>query len=199
MPSSYTSLLGFAQPTTGELTNQWGTVVNNQLTQLVEDSIAQYSTASVTAGDWTLSTTAGGQANEARTAILVVTGTPGTTRYINAPGSSKIYVVINNSDSTVYLRAPTGASTYTNGVFILPGQSALCAWDNVTASDFVKVAGGGGGATGGGTNQIFFENGQTVSVSYTITSGKNAGTFGPVTIDSGVTVTVPSGSVWTVV
>lgn len=196
MPSSYTSLLGFVQPTTGELTNQWGTVVNNQLTQLVEDSIAQYSTASVTAGDWTLSTTGGGQQNEARTAILVVTGTPGTTRYIIAPKQSKTYVVINNSDSTVYLIG--GPTSPTAGTFILPSQSALCAWDN-TISDFVKVAGGGGGATGGGTNQIFFENGQTISVNYTITSGKNAGTFGPVSINSGITVTVPSGSVWTVV
>ena len=196
MPSSYTTLLGFVQPTTGELTNQWGTVVNNQLTQLVEDSIAQYSTASVTVADWTLTTTGGGTANQARTAILIVTGIPGATRYINAPKQSKQYVVINNCDSTVYLRG--GPTSPTAGVFILPGQSALCAWDS-TASDFVKVAGGSGGATGGGTNQIFFENGQTVTVNYTITSGKNAGTFGPVTVDSGITVTVPTGSVWTVV
>jgi hypothetical protein len=199
MPSSYTSLLGFVQPVTGELTNQWGTVVNNQLTQLVEDSIAQYSTASVASGDWTLTTNAAGAPNQARTAILVATGdTGGATRNINAPGSSKTYVVINNSTGLLYLRAPT-VSGYTTGVFILPGQSALCAWDNVTANDFVKVAGGGGGASGGGTNQIFYQNDQTVTVSYAITDGKNAGTFGPITIDSGVTVTVPTGSVWTVV
>lgn len=57
----------------------------------------------------------------------------------------------------------------------------------------------GGGATGTGTDDIFIENGQAVTADYTITAGKNAGTFGPVTINSGVTVTVPSGSVWTVV
>lgn len=57
----------------------------------------------------------------------------------------------------------------------------------------------GGGATGGGSDDVFIENGQTVNSSYTITSGKNAGTFGPVTIASGVTVTVPSGSVWTII
>lgn len=196
MPSSYTTLLGFVQPTTGELTNQWGTVVNNQLTQLVEDSIAQYSTANVTGSDWTLTTTGGGVSNQARTAILIVTGTPGATRYVYAPKQSKSYVVINNCDSLIYLKG--GPTSPTTGVFILPGQSALCSWDN-TASDFVKVAGGSGGATGGGTNQIFFENGQTITVNYTITAGKNAGTFGPVTVDSGITVTVPTGSVWTVV
>ena len=55
------------------------------------------------------------------------------------------------------------------------------------------------GATGGGTDQIFYENGQTVTTSYTLSTNKNAVTAGPVTINSGVTVTVPSGSSWVVV
>lgn len=62
----------------------------------------------------------------------------------------------------------------------------------------VPVA-GGGGATGGGTDEVFYENDQTVTTNYTITTNKNAVTAGPVTVDSGVTVTVPSGSVWVVV
>lgn len=57
----------------------------------------------------------------------------------------------------------------------------------------------GGGATGGGSDDIFYENGQTVSTNYTITSGKNALSAGPITIASGITVTVPSGSEWSVV
>jgi molybdenum cofactor biosynthesis enzyme len=169
------------------------------LTQLVEDSIAQYSTASVTSGDWTLTTTAGGVANEARTAILIATGTPATTRYIYAPSQSKTYVVVNNctDQSAVWIRGGT-SSSHTTGVKIEALGSALVAWDS-TANDFVKIAGGGGGAAGAGSNQIFFQNDLTVTGSYTIPDGKNAGTFGPVTIDSGVTVTVPSGSVWSVV
>ena len=199
MPSSYTSLLGLVLPATGELTSTWGTTVNTSLTQLVEDSIAQYSTASVTAGDWTLTTTAGGVSNEARTAILIATGAPGTTRYIYAPSQSKTYVVINNcSDSSVvYIRGGT-SSSHTTGVPIAAGSSALVSWDSTT-SDFVVVAGGGSGATGAGGDQVFIENDQTVTTSYSIPSNKNAGTFGPVTINSGVVVTVPSGSVWTVV
>jgi hypothetical protein len=58
---------------------------------------------------------------------------------------------------------------------------------------------GTGGATGGGTDQIFYQNGQTVTTNYTISTNYNAGTFGPISIDSGVTVTIPSGSTWTVV
>jgi hypothetical protein len=57
----------------------------------------------------------------------------------------------------------------------------------------------GGGATGGGSDRVFFENDVVVTENYTITSSANAGSFGPVTIDDGVTVTIPSGSVWTVV
>lgn len=57
----------------------------------------------------------------------------------------------------------------------------------------------GGGATGGGSDAVFHENGQTVTTDYTITSGKNAMSAGPITIASGITVTVPSGSEWTVV
>jgi hypothetical protein len=57
----------------------------------------------------------------------------------------------------------------------------------------------GGGAAGTGADEIFYENDQVVSGSYTITSGRNAMTAGPVTVDSGVVVTIPSGSTWTVV
>ena len=56
-----------------------------------------------------------------------------------------------------------------------------------------------GGAAGGGTDDIFYENSQTVTTNYTISTNKNAMTAGPVTINAGVTVTVPSGSSWVVV
>lgn len=54
-------------------------------------------------------------------------------------------------------------------------------------------------STTGAINDIFYENSTTVTANYTITSGKNAVTAGPVTIASGITVTVPSGSRWAVV
>ena len=59
--------------------------------------------------------------------------------------------------------------------------------------------GGGGGATGGGDDEIFYENGQTVTTDYTITTDKNAMTAGPIEIDAAATITIPSGSVWSVV
>ena len=54
------------------------------------------------------------------------------------------------------------------------------------------------GATGGGTDKVFWENGQTVTTDYTITDGQNAGTWGPITINNGVTVTIGDGEYWTI-
>lgn len=55
------------------------------------------------------------------------------------------------------------------------------------------------GATGGADDQVFYENKQVVTTNYAIATGKNAMSAGPITINSGITVTVPSGSTWTIV
>lgn len=57
----------------------------------------------------------------------------------------------------------------------------------------------GGGATGAPNNPFIYENDIHVTANYTITTGKNAMSAGPITVDSGVTVTVPPGSVWSIV
>lgn len=56
----------------------------------------------------------------------------------------------------------------------------------------------GGGATGGGTDEVFQENGVTVTTSYTLSTNKNAMSVGPITVNSGVTVTIPSGQRWVI-
>jgi hypothetical protein len=106
---------------------------------LVEDSIASTSSFDITAADWTLTTTGGGQANEARAAVLLVTGTPGTTRSIFAPKQSKVYVVVNNSNSSVVLKG--GPASPTTGATVLTGVTALVVWNTAT-SDFVVTATG---------------------------------------------------------
>ena len=54
-------------------------------------------------------------------------------------------------------------------------------------------------AAGGGTDEVFFENDNAVTTNYTLQTGKNAMSAGPITINSGVTVTVPSGQSWVIV
>jgi hypothetical protein len=88
----------------------------------------------------------------------------------------------------------TGATTFTYTMLSTPSGSA-----SVVGSYKVGVWGQiGGGATGNGGDQVFVENSQTVTSSYSIPSGKNASTVSPITINGGVTVTVPSGSRWVV-
>ena len=67
------------------------------------------------------------------------------------------------------------------------------------AVDGSNLTGISAGATGGGADEVFYENDQTVTTNYTITNGKNAMAAGPITINSGVTVTVGSGETLTIV
>jgi hypothetical protein len=48
------------------------------------------------------------------------------------------------------------------------------------------------------TTKGLYENNSVISANYTITSGNNAMSSGPITVNSGITVTVPSGSRWVV-
>lgn len=159
MTTAYTSLLGFALPVTGELSGTWGDVVNNSITQLVEDSVAGYATASVTSGNWTLTTSGSGAANQARMAILRPTGTPGTGRSILAPNSSKAYIIDNQSDSTVTIKGSTGPTT---GVAVASGKQALVAWNG---SDFVQV----GASAGGSNTQIQYNSSGALAGSSSLT------------------------------
>ena len=52
---------------------------------------------------------------------------------------------------------------------------------------------------GASTNTVFFENAKEVAVNYQITSTKNAMSAGPISINAGIAVTVPSGCAWTIV
>jgi hypothetical protein len=74
---------------------------------------------------------------------------------------------------------------------------------NTDTSQFEGYQGGawgqlGGGATGGGGDEVFVENGVTVTNSYTLSANKNAESVGPITINSGAVVTIPSTQRWVI-
>ena len=127
MTINYTTLLGLAQPVTGTEQGTWGTVVNDEITALLEEAVAGGETIDVTSGNVTLTDT-DGVANQARNAILLITGTPGTSRNVVAPSTSKVYIVRNGSDGAVVLKGSA-----TTGVTIPAGGDALCFWNG---SDF---------------------------------------------------------------
>lgn len=80
-----------------------------------------------------------------------------------------------------------------------PGQIRLNTtygtFEGYNGSNWTSV---GGGATGAGGDQVFVQNQAVVTTSYTLTTGYNASSVGPITINNGVVVTIPSGQTWAV-
>jgi hypothetical protein len=102
----------------------------------------------------------------------------------------------------------TGVSSFTAYSVLLGGTTSTGALQNVSGlgtSGQVLTSNGAGAApswaavTASASGGMFWENDITLTSNYTITTNKNAMTAGPVTINAGVTVTVPSTSTWTIV
>jgi hypothetical protein len=146
----YTTNLGLALPTTGDLAGLWGYTVNDSITSLLDSAVAGTVTLSADA-DTTLTTT-DGAANQARAAVINWTASGTVTRNINAPKHSKIYVVFNNTGSTQSIVIRGGPTLPTAGVTIVAGDQAVVAWNG---SDFEKV---GGGNPAGSNTQVQFNN-----------------------------------------
>ena len=106
-----------------------------------------------------------------------------------------------DSDSSHYVGFQAPATVSSSLTWTLPAtDAAVSGYALVSdASGTLSWAAAGGGANGNGTNEIFWENDQIITGDYQITNNKNAGSFGPITIQSGVTVTVGADETWTVV
>jgi hypothetical protein len=124
------------------------------------------------------------------TATVATNGAHGlsTGAYVTVSGASPS--AYNGSFTITYVSATEFSYTMGSnpGANATGGSYTYGAWSSI-----------GGGATGGGANQVFVLNDQTVSVSYTIPTGKNASSAGPITIATGVVVTVPTDSTWVIV
>ena len=106
-----------------------------------------------------------------------------------------------DADSSHYVGFQAPATVSSSLTWTLPSaDAAVSGYALVSdASGTLSWAAAGAGAVGGGGNEIFWENDQTVTQDYTITNGKNAGSFGPIEIQSGATVTIGAGETWTIV
>jgi hypothetical protein len=119
-------------------------------------------------------------------------------------GTDYFFITLENSAGTVREIVKCTARS-TDTLTIVRAQdgtsaSAFSAGDKVelriVADEMTRLT--TGVVRGGGTDQVFMETGTTVSSDYTLTTGKNALSVGPVTVNSGVSVTVPSGQRWVV-
>ena len=137
------------------------------------------------------------------------TGT-GTVTLAGAVTGFQTFAAIGNGNVTYYTIAGQGTSEWEVGIGTYTSAGTTLSRTTVLASSnagaLVNFSAGtkdvfcdypAGRAVIGGNGYI--ENANTISVSSTINTGNNAISGGPVTVNSGITVTVPSGSTWTVV
>jgi len=183
--------------------------LNNALAAIV--SINSGSTAPATTFAYMLwLDTAAGQVKQRNAAnnAWVVIGTLGSVNWglLSSSTASSTYMPLAGgtfsgnvgSSATGYLQIPNGTTAQR------PGSPAagMMRWNSsLSRFEGYGTAWGaiGGGSTGGGSDSVFYENDQTVNNDYTLTSGKNAMSAGPITIASGITVTVPVDSNWSIV
>jgi hypothetical protein len=109
MPSTYSPSLRIELIGEGEQDGIWGQTTNNNLGELIEQAIAGITTVDVTAANVTL-TSFNGTVDEARSAILVVTGSNAVAREVTIPNEPKTYIVTNNTSQTVGVKTPAGTA-----------------------------------------------------------------------------------------
>ena len=132
MTTAYTPILQLALPVTGELDGTWGTVVNDNITSMIEQAIAGLATINTwTTASHTL-TTADGTTDEARCAVLQCSGAPGAAATVICPASTKLYVIKNSVTGGYAVTLKTSAGT---GISVPNGSTALlyCDGTNVVS------------------------------------------------------------------
>ena len=131
---------------------------------------------------------AGGTFPDGTTAVPSITFSSDTDTGIFKSGNGLVSIASNGTKVATF---PTGQGN-ANQVLATDGGGVL---------SFVDQS--GGGAVGGGSDKLFMENGTTMTTNYTIGTEFgatcNALSAGPITINAGITLTIPSGSVYTVV
>lgn len=137
------------------------------------------------------------------------TGT-GTITLLGAVTGFQSFSVIGNANTTYYCIAGQTGSQWEVGIGTYTAVGTTLARTTVLASSSAGAAVN----FSAGTKNVFVtypaatsvigndgytENDASINVSSTINDGRNALSAGPVTVASGVSVTVPTGSVWTIV
>jgi hypothetical protein len=188
MASTFTTNKTLELPGNGDYVNTWNIPVNGDMS-IIDQALGGTTSLNASAGSVTLTVA------QYRSLILSVSGAmSANVTYTIPAGVGGQWIVSNqttNFYSLTFASATGGGSTIT----VAQGTIVLIACDG---TNFTLVS-SSLTPTGGGTNKIFYLNEQTVTSNYTIPTGDNAGTFGPVAINPGATVTIPAGSYWSVV
>ena len=108
--ATFTSRIRLEKQANGENSGTWGTVLNQNVIDLVDDAIAGYTIVSCSATAVEL-TTNNGSSDQARSAVLELQGTLTSSVDITIPSVSKIYYVKNNTSGSYPITLKTAATT----------------------------------------------------------------------------------------
>ena len=188
--TSSTSVTTAATPASVKTANDAAVAAQSTANTAVTDAAAAQSTAN------TAVTNAATAQTTANAALPKSGGAMTGDLTLNA--QSDVRFADADSSNWVAFQAPSTVAS--NVTWTLPSADATVSGFALVsdASGTLSWAAAGGGATGGSTDQVFFENDQTVTTSYTLTANKNAMTAGPVTVANGAIVTIPSNASWIV-
>jgi len=119
-------------------------------------------------------------------------GNIGSASDTNAMSISSIGLVSLSATNAIKLNVGTTAQRPTGAAGLIRYNSTTSGFEGYGAAWGAL----GGGATGGGGDTVFVENQDDVTTNYSITAGSNALSVGPIIVETGVTVTVPTGQRW---
>jgi hypothetical protein len=162
--TTYSTSLKLSLIGDGEETGTWGSTTNTNLGTLLEQAIVGQTTITMANADYTL-TNLNGITDEARNAVIIVTGSQNATYSVIVPNVPKLYMVTNNlgSSAIAYIK-PSGGS-----VFQVPNGRTMYLYTNGTtfyALDYVSYAQNlvsGGTITTGAINCTSLTSSGTVS------------------------------------
>ena len=187
MTSTFSTNKSLELPANGDYVNTWNIPVNGDMS-IIDAAFGGTTSLNATSGSATLTYT------QYRPLILSVTGSiAADVTYTIPSGVGGQWVVKNLTTggySVIIASAGGGSSATVNNGNV---ASVVSDGTNCYTPSNSNVP------TGGGSNLAFYLNDILITTSYTIPTGKNAGTFGPVTVASGIVVTVSPGSYWSVV
>jgi hypothetical protein len=149
MASEYSPSLKITLMGDGDQAGLWGQTTNTNLGTLIEQAITGVVSIVMSDANYTL-TNFNGVSDEARNAVLVVTGTNNAVRDLIPPVVEKVYIIANNTTGGFAIRVIGATGT---GVNIASGatQVVYCDGTNFIAASAAFVNGAVLGVSGGGT------------------------------------------------
>lgn len=201
MVSTYTTNKNIQKPGNGDYVDTWNVPVNADFT-IIDTAFGANISFNATAGSQTLTSGVSDTYSYIPLFIKVTGAITASVVYTIPSGVGGQWIVYNTTtDSSGGPNTITFASGGGGASVVVPRLTVSSIISDGTNVYFVSSGASGGALvpTGGGTNKVFYPNDQTVTDSYTMSSSQNYGTFGPVSIDTGATVTVPAGTTWSVV